>query len=548
MGTVQLLHNRIHDENAMLRHILEGTATATGARFFKALVEHLAIAVQTHSAWVTEYIPETRQLHALAFWSNGHVAEDFYLDIDGTACEKVIDTKDIVHYPDNVIRLYPHNATFREFEARSYLGVPLLDDAGRILGNLAVFDTRPMPTEPHLLEIFKIFAGRASAELQRLKADTKVLKSEEKFRRIIATTGEGFVMMDQNLTITDANEAFCRLIGYGMIDILGRSPLDFASDDFRQFLQVNMPRLFSDRHTEFEGTLVSRSGRKIPVRIYGDILTDDQGKTMGYISFISDQTQQKRSLVLAEEVQKSLQPQSSPRVKGYDIAGKTRSCDEIGGDYFDFWVNPQRPQEHVRIVVGDVTGHGAEAALLMTTARAIFRLEASRGYDAAGIINAMNRQLAQDVLDTGRFMTLFCLELDHQNRRLRWVRAGHAPALLYTPQQDRFEELKGEGMALGIETDFSYRVHWASEAVGGQIIAVGTDGIWEAFDRRGRPYGMQAFRDVIRKNAHRQASAIVEAVYEDLHRFTYGVKREDDISLVVVKVEEDEPSSMDWSI
>jgi PAS domain S-box-containing protein len=548
MGTVQLLHKRIHDENAILRHILEGTVAVTGAHFFKALVEHLAIAVQTHSAWVTEYIPETRQLHALAFWSDGHVVEDFYLDIDGTACEKVIDRKDIVHYPDDVIRLYPHNATFREFQARSYLGVPLLDDAGQILGNLAVFDTRPMPTEPHLLEIFKIFAGRASAELQRLRADIKVLKSEEKFRRIIATTGEGFVMMDQNLTITDANEAFCRLIGYGMIDILGRAPLDFASDDFRQFLQVNMTRLFSDRDTEFEGTLVSRSGRKIPVRIYGNVLTDDQGKTMGYISFISDQTQQKQSLVLAEEVQKSLQPQSSPRVKGYDIAGKTVSCDEIGGDYFDFWVNPQKPQEHVRIVVGDVTGHGAEAALLMTTARAIFRLEASRGYDAAGIINAMNRQLAQDVLDTGRFMTLFCLELDRQDRQLRWVRAGHAPALLYTPWQDRFEELRGEGMALGVESDFSYTFHRGPETAGGQIIAIGTDGIWEAFDRRGKRYGMQRFRNVIRENAAGDASAMVQAVYDDIQHFTYGVKQEDDISLVIVKAQLEAPALGDWSI
>ena len=548
MGTVQLLHTRIHDENAILRHIMEGTATATGSQFFRALVEHLASAVQTHSAWVTEYIPEKRQLHALAFWSNGHVAEDFYLDIDGTACEKVIDSQDIVHYPDNLLRLYPQNSTFKEFQARSYLGVPLLDDAGQVIGNLAVFDTRPMPQEPHLMEVFKIFAARASAELQRLHAETEVRKSEEKYRRIIATTGEGFVLLDKDLKITDANEAFCRMVGYSRPQVIGRLSVDFAAEDFGQFIAVNRSKLFYARHKEIEGTLVSKSGRAIPVRIYGDILEDDRGAPIGYMNFVSDLTRQKRSLVLAGEVQRSLQPQRNPRIKGYDIAGKTLSCDEIGGDYFDFWEDPQRPKEHVRIVVGDVTGHGAEAALLMTTARAIFRLEASRGYDAAGIINAMNRQMAQDVLDTGRFMTLFCLELDHRDRQTGWVRAGHAPALLYTPHKDRFEELKGEGMALGVEADYRHQFHRGSAMSGDQVIAIGTDGIWEAFDRRGDRYGMQRFRNAIRKNAASDASAIVDAVYDDLQQFSYGVKQEDDISLVVVKVRPEATSHGDWSI
>ena len=85
--------------------------------------------------------------------------------MDGTPCLEVIESTEIVHHPNNVLRLYPQNATLKEFRAKSYLGIPLLDNAGRVLGNLAVFDTRPMPTEPHLLEIFKIFAGRASAEL-----------------------------------------------------------------------------------------------------------------------------------------------------------------------------------------------------------------------------------------------------------------------------------------------------------------------------------------------------------------------------------------------
>ncbi len=548
MGNPALDVRRIHDENAVLRNILEGTATATGEAFFRALVENLAKTLQTNSAWVTEYVPEKRQLHALAYWSNGQVYEDFFIDVDGTPCQKVIESTEIIHYPNNVLRLYPQNATFKEFRAKSYLGIPLVDNADRVLGNLAVFDTRPMPEEPQLLVVFKIFAARASAELQRLHAEARVRKSEETFRRIIETTGEGFVLMDKDLTISSANEAFCRMVGYTPPDIVGRSPLDFAAEDFRQFLTVNRNHLFSEQHKEFEGRLRSKSGRDIPVRIYGDILKDDLGRTIGYMNFVSDLSRQKRSLVLAGEVQRSLMPQSSPQLKGYDIAGRTLSCDEIGGDYFDYWVDPDKPQEAITIVVGDVTGHGAEAALLMTTARAIFRMKALQMDDMAEIINAMNRQLALDVLDSGRFMTLFCLRLEARDRQPLWIRAGHSPALLYRPERDRFAELKGEGMALGVEADYRYRVRRAPEIAAGHVIALGTDGIWETFDRNGKRYGMRRFRNVIRRNARKDAGAILDAVYADVQRFAYGTKREDDISLVIVKAGPEAATPMDWSI
>ena len=130
----------------------------------------------------------------------------------------------------------------------------------------------------------------------------------------------------------------------------------------------------------------------------------------------------------------------------------------------------------------------------------------------------------------------------------RRVRAGHAPALLYTPREDRFEELKGEGLALGVKPDYQHQYHRGPDTTGGQVIAIGTDGIWEAFDRRGNRYGMQRFRDVIRENASREAAPIVDAVYDDLKRFTYGVKQEDDISLVVVKMGVNLPAAMDWTI
>ena len=107
------------DEESALRTILEGTANETGERFFAALVENLARALKTHGAWVTEYIQECRRLRALAFWMDGQWIKDYEVDIAGTPCEKVIDTADIVHFPDNLLELYPDDPDITAINAVS---------------------------------------------------------------------------------------------------------------------------------------------------------------------------------------------------------------------------------------------------------------------------------------------------------------------------------------------------------------------------------------------------------------------------------------------
>jgi hypothetical protein len=104
---------RIADESAALRIVLEGTAMVTGESFFDALVISLVQALNTHSAWVTEYIAETRQLRALAYWAEGQLTRDFLIDIDGTPCQAVITQTNMVHYPDQIIRLYPENSNLK---------------------------------------------------------------------------------------------------------------------------------------------------------------------------------------------------------------------------------------------------------------------------------------------------------------------------------------------------------------------------------------------------------------------------------------------------
>ncbi len=372
---------------------------------------------------------------------------------------------------------------------------------------------------------------------ERKLTEDELRKSEEKFRRIVETTAEGFILMDEDLVIMDVNDAYCKMLGYTREELIGKTPLDLATDEFRQYILSNRDSILAKEYRELEGSSVAKDGRHVPILIHGNTLRDDRGQVIGNMAFITDMTEHKKALALAGEVQKSLLPQKKPRVKGLDIVGRNVSCDEIGGDYFDFIWRRDSKKGPFSVVVGDISGHGVDSALLMTTARAFLRMRASQPGTISEIITAMNHHLTRDVLETGRFMTLFYLSIDPEQKRLEWVRAGHDPALIYDPSRDDFEELKGSGVALGVNEGFDYEENRWNGLANGQIIAVGTDGIWEAVNREGEMFGKERLRNVIRNNAGAGAGDILNAVYDELNQFTRGQKSEDDITLVIIKVD-----------
>jgi PAS domain S-box-containing protein len=194
------------DEDAALRTILEGTATQTGERFFYALVENLAKALDTHGAMVTRYRPEKRQLQAYAFWMDGEWVRDYVFDIEGTPCEQVIHNRRLVHFPDRLLDLFPRDSV-REFGLVSYLGMPLEDVDGEILGHMAVVDRRPLPEAPRVLALFRIFATRAAAELQRLHREVEIREREEKLGRLIDSAMDAIIELDQAFQVTRLNAA-----------------------------------------------------------------------------------------------------------------------------------------------------------------------------------------------------------------------------------------------------------------------------------------------------------------------------------------------------
>jgi sigma-B regulation protein RsbU (phosphoserine phosphatase) len=247
----------------------------------------------------------------------------------------------------------------------------------------------------------------------------------------------------------------------------------------------------------------------------------------------------RRALSLAMEVQQNLLPKETPEVRGLDIAAKSIYCDETGGDYYDYLNVGEYQEGKIGVVVGDVSDHGIPSALLMATARALIRQDRAPFGNIDRVVSDVNRQLTQDVKDSGRFMTLFYAEFDRQNKHMRWLNAGHEPAIVYTPDTDTVEELSGGGsLPLGIIEDTEYKSARKNIAPG-QIVFIGTDGIWEAQNPEGEMFGKDRFYSIIRQNFSASANEIQSAIFQSLNHFRKDNAPDDDMTLVVIKIEPD---------
>jgi len=193
--------------DAALAEIHLGTAAATGREFFDRLVKHLARALGVRCAWVTEYLEAPRRLRAISFWAHDRYVEDYEYAIRGTPCEEVIDGCGLVLVPDRVVQLFPDDPDLPPLGAVSYMGAPLLDSDGRILGHLAILDDRPMRADPATEAVFSIFGARAAGELGRDRRDRELRERETRLARLVGSAMDAIVEMDDRLRVTRLNPA-----------------------------------------------------------------------------------------------------------------------------------------------------------------------------------------------------------------------------------------------------------------------------------------------------------------------------------------------------
>lgn len=288
---------------------------------------------------------------------------------------------------------------------------------------------------------------------------------------------------------------------------------------------------------------VSRAADKVAHGDYDELLPvktlDEVGElTRSFNSMVrqlKERIRMKEALNLAMEVQQNLLPRQPLKIGELDIAGRSIYCDETGGDYYDFLTFFQDGQKKIGVAVGDVVGHGISAALLMATVRALLRSRISQPGSLSQMVDDVNRLLCKDTSQSGSFMSLFFMLIDTAAKEIEWVRAGHDPAIIYEPATDSFDELRGEGIVLGVDAQWPYQDNRHSGLKGGQIILTGTDGIWETENPAGEKFGKDRLRQTIRQHHNGSAEEIIQAIIDALAAFRQSASQDDDVTLVVIK-------------
>lgn len=236
-----------------------------------------------------------------------------------------------------------------------------------------------------------------------------------------------------------------------------------------------------------------------------------------------------RELELATEIQQRFQPTSPPIVEGYEFQGISFSCYEIGGDYYDFI---ETRDNKMFVALGDVSGKGTAAALLMSSLHAAIHAQISANSSLYETVCSVNRYLAENT-PPNRFVTLFIGELDLAKGRLRYINAGHNPPILGR-MDGTVSMLESGGLPLGLMTAADYEAG-EIDLGHGEVLVVYSDGVSEATNPKDEEFGTERLIGVIQKNLKASAAGIRDKVESALSTFTQTAPANDDITLLIAK-------------
>jgi phosphoserine phosphatase RsbU/P len=235
-----------------------------------------------------------------------------------------------------------------------------------------------------------------------------------------------------------------------------------------------------------------------------------------------------RELEIAATIQAGLLPDIAPSTPGWRFSAFAQPCDETGGDYFDYLLHA----DGIDVVVGDVTGHGIGAALLMSTARAFLRaLHTVVPDDLGELVTRFNSLLEQDMAED-TFLSLVACRLG-KDGHAAYVAAGHEAPLVWRAATKTFDTLESTGLLLGVLADEVYVERALPPLQRGDLVLLFTDGLWECTDPSGQAFGLDRLREVIAQASDRGAEGVRDAVVKASLAHLGGAAPLDDLTLVV---------------
>ncbi len=236
-----------------------------------------------------------------------------------------------------------------------------------------------------------------------------------------------------------------------------------------------------------------------------------------------------QELDIAKRVQARLFPQNLPPLKTLDYAGVCIQARDVGGDYYDFL---NLGKSRLGLVIGDTSGKGIGAALLMANLQANLRSQSAIAMEhPQRFLQSVNQLFSENTTDSA-YATLFFGEYDDRSQRLRYANCGHYSPILLR-QDDTVERLNSTGTVLGLFCEWDCAVEECTIRPG-DLLALYTDGITEAFDGGGEEFGEQRLIELLRRNRNQTAKGMLAEILEEVQAFSEN-KQSDDITLIVAK-------------
>lgn len=352
---------------------------------------------------------------------------------------------------------------------------------------------------------------------------------------IVEAAPMAMFMIDTSGHIVVANPQAAHVFHYSRDDLLGRHVNDLIPEPVRGGHSARIAEFFANPEPRVMGAgrdlhAVDADGRQFPVEIGLTSINDGtQTYAVAVVADITRRKQIEREFTAARLVQTAMLPKSVPHITGLDIAARSLPAESTGGDFFDFL---QLPERTLGIAIGDASGHGFSAALVVATAKAYLRALAISDLDLPTLMGRTNQLLLED-LSEGRFVTLFFGLLDTANWSYSYAGAGHDGYLLDADANLK-QRLHSTGPPLGWFPEGSYHSDEVSLNPG-DILLLMTDGLTEAFSSNNEMFGRDRIFEVIRRTRAADADQIVEAIFREVASFSEGTEQSDDMTIVVMK-------------
>jgi len=360
----------------------------------------------------------------------------------------------------------------------------------------------------------------------------------KKLSNVVKQTADSVIITNKKGIIEYVNPAFEMTTGYTREEALGQTPKILQSGMHEKAFYDHLWETILKGET-FRGTIVNKKKN-------GDFywsqqtitpMKDDAGNITNFVSVLKDITElrekqeQEFQLRIAHELQQRLY-NANVSIPGFDIAGATYSAVQTNGDYFDFI---ELPDGCIGMAVGDVSGHGIGAALVMAQTRAYLRAFAKMESDPGVLLTLLNNELAAD-LDKEHYVTLIMVRLDPQRRLLDFASAGHLPSYLLNHSGETKFIMESTGIPLGIMRDYKFSKGEPVMLSPGDTVLLLTDGITEAQALDETEFDFDRTIDLVKSHRQDPAHQILEHLYQEVRAFSQNKPQEDDITAIICKV------------